>query len=129
MKDQKRPHSKKVTQMTFFGNDMIIQRNKYLNGLIGWKHTDLIKIITGIRRCGKSFLLFTLFHQHLLENGTDEDHIIEIALDDISQKKIQETYIFQIINKIKINKGEISYKLGTSKFLFLSLLCDASMNT
>lgn len=98
--------SQKVSLMTFFGNDMIIQRNKYLNELIGWKHTDLIKIITGIRRCGKSFLLFKLFHQHLLETGTDEDHIIEIALDDISQKKIQETYIFQIINKIKINKGK-----------------------
>ena len=81
--------SKKVSLMTFFGNDMIIQRNKYLNGLIGWKHTDLIKIITGIRRCGKSFLLFTLFHQHLLETGTDEDHIIEIALDDISNEELR----------------------------------------
>ena len=81
--------SKKVSLMTFFGNDMIIQRNKYLNELIGWKHTDLIKIITGIRRCGKSFLLFTLFHQHLLENGTDEDHIIEIALDDISNEELR----------------------------------------
>ena len=58
----------------------------------GWKHTDLIKIVTGIRRCGKSFLLFTLFHQHLLETGTDEDHIIEIALDDISNEELREPF-------------------------------------
>lgn len=71
---------------------MIIRRDKYLNELIGWKHTDLIKIVTGIRRCGKSFLLFTLFHQHLLEAGTDEDHIIEIALDDISNEELREPF-------------------------------------
>ncbi len=46
--------------------NMIIKRDKYLDELIGWKHTDLIKIVTGLRRCGKSFLLFNLFHQHLL---------------------------------------------------------------
>ncbi len=68
---------------------MIIKRDKYLNELIGWKHTDLIKIVTGIRRCGKSFLLFTLFHQHLLETGVDEEHIIEIALDDISNEELR----------------------------------------
>lgn len=71
---------------------MIVRRDKYLDELIGWKHTDLIKIVTGIRRCGKSFLLFTLFHQHLLETGTDEDHIIEIALDDISNKELREPF-------------------------------------
>ena len=64
--------------MTFSWNGMIIQRDNYLNELIGWKHTDLIKVVTGIRRCGKSFLLFTLFHQHLLDTGTDESHIIEV---------------------------------------------------
>ena len=71
---------------------MIIRRDKYLNELIGWKHTDLIKIVTGIRRCGKSFLLFTLFHQHLLEAGTNENHIIEIALDDISNEELRDPF-------------------------------------
>lgn len=71
---------------------MIVRRDKYLDELIGWKHTDLIKIVTGIRRCGKSFLLFTLFHQHLLETGTDEDHIIEIALDDISNEELRKPF-------------------------------------
>lgn len=71
---------------------MIVRRDKYLDELIGWKHTDLIKIVTGIRRCGKSFLLFTLFHQHLLETGADEDHIIEIALDGISNEELREPF-------------------------------------
>lgn len=71
---------------------MIVRRDKYLDELIGWKHTDLIKIVTGIRRCGKSFLLFNLFHHHLLETGTDEDHIIEIALDDISNEELREPF-------------------------------------
>ncbi|MBO5062854.1 MAG: ATP-binding protein [Prevotella sp.] len=78
---------------------MVIRRDKYLNELIGWKHTDLIKIITGIRRCGKSFLLLTLFHQHLLETGTDESHIIEIALDDISNESLREP--FRMVEYVK----------------------------
>lgn len=62
--------------------DMIIKRDYYLQQLIAGKSNHLIKIVTGIRRSGKSFLLFNLFHQHLLENGISHDHIIEIALDD-----------------------------------------------
>ena len=69
---------------------MIIRRDKYLNELISWKHTDLIKIVTGLRRCGKSFLLLNLFHQHLLESGTDASRIIEIALDDIENEEMRE---------------------------------------
>ncbi len=78
--------------MTYLLNAMIIRRDKYINELIGWKHTSLIKIVTGIRRCGKSFLLFNLFHQHLVETGTDEKHIIEIALDDISNEELRDPF-------------------------------------
>lgn len=86
---------------------MIVRRDKYLDELIGWKHTDLIKIVTGIRRCGKSFLLFTLFHQHLLETGTDEDHIIEIALDDISNEELREPFKMLAYVKERIkDKGQ-----------------------
>ena len=60
---------------------MEIKRNRYLNTLISKKHNGLIKVITGMRRCGKSYLLFTLFKEHLLSDGIDEDHIIEIAFD------------------------------------------------
>lgn len=62
--------------------NMIIKRDYYLQQLIASKANNLIKIVTGIRRSGKSFLLFNLFHQHLLESGISHDHIIEIALDD-----------------------------------------------
>ena len=59
----------------------IIKRDFYLNQIIDRKHNGLIKIISGIRRCGKSFLLFELFKQHLLDNGVNEAHIITTALE------------------------------------------------
>lgn len=58
-----------------------IKRDIYLNKLIQHKNNNLIKIITGIRRCGKSYLLRTLFKNHLIDSGVDEDHIIEMAFD------------------------------------------------
>ena len=69
---------------------MIIQRNSYLQQLIDGRRNGLIKIITGIRRCGKSYLLFTLFYQYLKANGIAEDHIIKIALDDIESADLRE---------------------------------------
>lgn len=60
---------------------MEIQRTRYLNKLVRRKHNGLVKIITGIRRCGKSYLLNTIFNRHLLESGVDESHIIKFAFD------------------------------------------------
>ncbi|MBE6551905.1 MAG: ATP-binding protein [Ruminococcaceae bacterium] len=60
---------------------MEIKRDIYLNKMISLKHNGLIKIITGIRRCGKSYLLNELFYNHLLDCGVDEDHIIRFAFD------------------------------------------------
>lgn len=59
-----------------------IRRDSYLEQLINRRENGLIKVITGIRRCGKSFLLFNLFYDYLLEEGVPKDHIITIALDD-----------------------------------------------
>ena len=67
---------------------MIIARDLYLHRLIKHKHNGLVKIITGVRRCGKSYLLFTLFYQHLLSAGVDEKNIIRIALDDYGNKSL-----------------------------------------
>ena len=55
---------------------MIISRDKYLRQLVAAKSNGMVKIVTGIRRSGKSFLLMTLFHQHLIEQGVQESHII-----------------------------------------------------
>ena len=72
---------------------MEFQRTKYLQKLISKKQNGLIKVITGIRRCGKSYLLFTLFRKHLLQEGTPQDHIIEIAFDSFENKKFRDPNI------------------------------------
>ncbi len=69
---------------------MEIKRDIYLDRLIRREKNGLIKIVTGVRRCGKSYLLFNLFHHYLLERGVREDHIIEIALDDRSNKELRD---------------------------------------
>ena len=69
---------------------MEIERNNYLRQLILRKDNGMIKVITGIRRCGKSFLLFNIFKNYLVENGVDEDHIIEIALDGIENEELRD---------------------------------------
>lgn len=82
-----------------------IARDDYLQQLIDRKHNGLVKIVTGIRRCGKSYLLFTLFKQHLLDSGVPEDHIIEIALDDRANKSLRDPDVcYQYVkNSIKDN--------------------------
>lgn len=65
---------------------MLFPRKKYLNQLIAGQGNGLVKIVTGGRRCGKSFLLFTLFHNYLIQHGVSESHIIEISLDDRKSK-------------------------------------------
>lgn len=69
---------------------MEIKRDIYLDRLIRREKNGLIKIVTGVRRCGKSYLLFNLFHNYLLDKGVKEDHIIEIALDDRSNKELRD---------------------------------------
>ena len=69
---------------------MIIPRDKYLQELRSVMHNGMIKIVTGIRRCGKSYLLFELFKQSLLENGVNEEHIIQVDLEDRRNKHLRE---------------------------------------
>lgn len=70
---------------------METKREHYLNKLIMKKHNGLIKVVTGIRRYGKSFLIFTLFKNHLMESGVDESHIIELAFDSFENKKYRDS--------------------------------------
>lgn len=69
---------------------MIIKRDKYLDLLIRHKHNGMIKIITGIRRCGKSFLLANFFKESLLNEGVQEDHIVQIDFEDIKNKSLRD---------------------------------------
>ena len=68
---------------------MIIARDKYLRQLIEARGNGMVKIVTGMRRSGKSFLLMTLFHQYLIEQGVAENHIIEISLDNRKNKSLR----------------------------------------
>ena len=69
---------------------MEIKRDYYLQQLVLRKDNGMIKVITGIRRCGKSYLLFNIFKKYLLENGVDSNHIIEIALDGIENESLRD---------------------------------------
>lgn len=90
---------------------MEISRDYYLNKLILKKHNGLIKVVTGIRRCGKSYLLFSLFKNRLLENGTDEDHIIEIAFDSYENKQYRDPELLYPYIKGKITDNKMYYIL------------------
>ena len=90
---------------------MQIKRDFYLQQLVDGKQNGLIKIVTGIRRCGKSFLLFKLFRQYLLDVGVDSDHIIQIALDDIENANLREPLPLYKCIKANMTDEELYYIL------------------
>ena len=90
---------------------MEIKRDRYLNTLISKKHNGLIKVITGMRRCGKSYLLFTLFKGHLLSDGADEAHIIEIAFDAFENKELRNPNVLYPFLKGQIKDDAMYYVL------------------
>ena len=88
-----------------------IKRDYYLQKLIAKKHNGLIKVITGMRRCGKSYLLFTLFKKHLLEGGVAEDHIVEIPFDSFENKKYRDPEVLYPYVKEKLVDDQKYYIL------------------
>lgn len=88
---------------------MEFKREHYLNKLIMKKHNGLIKVVTGIRRCGKSYLLFSLFKNHLLESGIAEDHIIEIAFDSFENKKFRDPEVLYPYIKGQLTDDKMYY--------------------
>ena len=90
---------------------MEIKRDRYLDKLISKEHNGLIKVITGMRRCGKSYLIFTLFKKHLLSEGVDEDHIIEIAFDAFENKKYRDPDVLYPYLKEQIKDDAMYYVL------------------
>ena len=101
---------KKTARLPKYFN-MHIQRDFYLHQLIDGKQNGLIKIITGIRRCGKSYLLFTLFYQYLKNIGVTEDHIIKIALDDIESADLRDPLALYKYIKAKMVDEDLYYIL------------------
>lgn len=69
---------------------MHIPRDSYLGKLVARKHNGLVKVVTGVRRCGKSYLLFDIFRRHLLESGVAEGDIIAIHLDDRASRALRD---------------------------------------
>ena len=85
---------------------MEIKRDDYLKKLIAKEHNGLIKVITGMRRCGKSYFLFTIFKNYLLETGVSEDHIIDMAFDSYENKQYRNPDVLYPYVKGKIaDKG------------------------
>ncbi len=90
---------------------MEIKRDIYLSKLINKKHNGLIKVVTGIRRCGKSYLLFDLFKDHLLAGGVDEQHIIKIAFDSFENKHFRNPEVLYPYLKEQIKDDGMYYVL------------------
>ena len=90
---------------------MLINRDDYLNKLISKKWNGMIKVITGIRRCGKSYLLFELFKKHLIDNGVSSNHIIEIPLDSDEFKDLKDRKKLSEYIRLKIDNNEQYYIL------------------
>ena len=88
---------------------MVIRRDRYLERLISKQNNGMIKVITGIRRCGKSYLLFNLFYDHLLASGIPEDNIICIALDDVVHEAYRDPYRLYSYIKERVQDNREQY--------------------
>ena len=105
-------HAKNVLTSQKKQINMNIQRDRYLSQIIAKKNDGMIKIITGIRRCGKSYLLNVLFRQHLMDIGVAEQNIIMLALDeDINAKYRNPLELGKYIREICANKERSFYVL------------------
>ena len=88
---------------------MEIKRDDYLNKLIARQKNGLVKVITGLRRSGKSYLLFNIFKKYLIEKEIKKSHIISIALDDLSNEKLRNPYNMLNFIKEKIVDNDLYY--------------------
>lgn len=85
---------------------MVFERKAYLDYLVECEGNGMIKIITGIRRCGKSFLLFNLYKRNLIERGVTADHIIEVNLEDRRNKKLRNPdALLEYIDSKMVDRG------------------------
>ena len=108
---------------------MLIRRDIYLNKLISKRHNGLVKVVTGVRRCGKSYLLFDLFRDYLKKQNVPDDHVIEMAFDAYENKRFQDPEQFFPYLTEKINDQDQYYVLldevqllGDFEFILNSLI-------
>lgn len=99
------------TRMQYGETEMVIRRDIYLNKLISKKHNRLIKVITGIRRCGKSYLLFNLFRDHLSSENVADSHIVEMAFDLYENIEYRDPKVFFPYVQSRIKDKEMYYVL------------------
>lgn len=86
---------------------MRIERPMYLHKLIQWKDKDLIKVVTGVRRCGKSVLLFDIFYEYLLKQGVEPQHIVKINLENVDQAENRNPLnLYTTICNLRNDKGK-----------------------
>ena len=90
---------------------MEIRRDRYLNRLIDRMHNGMVKVVTGIRRCGKTYLLFNLFGDYLRSEGVDDEHIIEVALDVEENAALRDPATLSVYLRSKIANGREQYYL------------------
>jgi predicted AAA+ superfamily ATPase len=88
---------------------MEIKRDEYLDKLIKREKNTLVKVITGIRRCGKSYLLFKLYRDYLIAKGIKEDHIVQIALDDLKNESLRDKHALYDYIKALIKDSDTYY--------------------
>ena len=88
---------------------MEIQRNAYLQQLIERKNNGMIKVITGIRRCGKSYLLFKLYYRYLVESGVDPSRILAVPLDDDEHEELRDSKLLGAYIKSRISDEDMWY--------------------
>lgn len=95
---------------------MEIKRDSYLEQLISYRFDGLVKVITGIRRCGKSYLLKNIYREYLLENGVKEERIITIELDLAKDIKYRNPLILSSYVREKVERAKMSIIFSLMKF-------------
>ena len=76
---------------------MRIERKEYLDRLVRRMWNGSIKVVTGVRRCGKSYLIFNLFRDYLARSGVDDRHVIAVELDRLENESLREKHAFQVV--------------------------------
>lgn len=108
---------------------MKVQRPRYLNQLIDKKNNGRVKIITGIRRCGKSYLLFELYRKYLIDSGVNENQIIMIALDTLQNIKYRNPIELDLYLRKKMNEAGSEYYIFLDEIQFVEEIQNPYLNS